>query len=135
MASTADNSPLLAGNEKFPLTIKLKDVREPQDPVILMVYSEFDDINAMPSIHWQKYTPEEVVEGITLNELAVGKYVVFAFQDRDKDELVTVADNQIPIEGFGYSNNPSLQGPPSKEQVTFTHNKAAMLTIHFNNWY
>ncbi|MFS1877122.1 OpgC domain-containing protein [Enterovibrio norvegicus] len=135
MASTADNSPLMAGNEKFPLTIKLKDVREPQDPVVLMVYSEFDDITAVPSVHWQKYTPEEANKGITLDELAAGKYVVFAFQDRNKDGLITLADNQIPIEGFGYSNNPSLQGPPSKEQVTFTHNKAAMLTIHFNNWY
>ncbi|GAB2652197.1 OpgC domain-containing protein [Vibrio panuliri] len=116
-----------------PLTIKVANIKG-DGPIILLVYGEGDNLNGMPSIHAQGYSVSQATAGIRIDAIPVGKYAIFAYQDNDGNQRLTSGSNGMPTEGFGYSNNPALQGPPSMEQVQFSHPDKAHQTIQFWNF-
>lgn len=89
---------------------------------------------------------EEKFKGITLiadndtirwslNNIPFGYYAIKAFHDEDQDDDVDTKFG-IPIEGFGFSNNPSIfSGAPSFDKAKFLFNADSMTVeiklIHF----
>ncbi|WP_241212201.1 OpgC domain-containing protein [Vibrio scophthalmi] len=121
------------GDGVAPLSVTIKNIQD-SGLVIVLVYAEEDDLMGMPSIHAQGYSVEQVEQGITIQGLPVGKYAIFAYQDVDSNQQLTSGVNGMPVEGFGYSNNPALQGPPKMAQVQFSHPEKAHQTIHLVNF-
>ncbi len=115
-----------------PLTIKMVNI-EREGPVILLVYGEGDNLSGMPSIHANGYSVEQAKTGIQLEALPEGKYAIFAFQDSDGNQQLTMGAGGMPMEGFGYSNNPALQGPPTMAQIQFSHPNEAHQVIQLVN--
>lgn len=119
-------------NGLAPLVVKINNIQG-EGPVVVLVYSEQDSLTGMPSIHAQGYSPEQAKSGIEIKEIPTGKYAIFAYQDDDGNNQLTTGPSGMPTEGFGYSNNPALQGPPKMRQVQFSHPEKAHQTIQFLN--
>ncbi|EOD79835.1 OpgC protein [Grimontia indica] len=128
--------PTFAQGESYPLTIKITDIRVEEAGVVVLVYSETDNLmGGAPTAHANHYTSDEAREGITLEALPSGFYGIMAYQDVDGNNTLSFGANGIPSEGFGFSNNPAPQGPPSMALIKFAHHEAQDQTIHLLNLY
>lgn len=57
----------------------------------------------------------------TIDKLPPGKYAISVFHDEDSDGKIQKNGVGIPIDRFGFSNNPTLFfGPPSFSKSAFT---------------
>ncbi|WP_413111753.1 OpgC domain-containing protein [Thaumasiovibrio sp. DFM-14] len=131
-APTVDSAGVNTG--PMPLTIEIKQLVDQTSPVFVMVYDEKDDLMGGASVHARPYSVEEVTQGVTIEELAAGHYAIFAFQDTDQNMTLSFGAGGIPSEGFGYSNDPLLQGMPTMDQIKFAHNAPQTQTIRMNNF-
>ncbi|GAK82599.1 hypothetical protein JCM19238_142 [Vibrio ponticus] len=131
----AEPAPEIVANEKglAPITVKVANIKG-DGPVIVLVYGEKDNLMGMPSIHAQGYSVAQVTAGVQLDNIPVGKYAIFAYQDNDGNQQLTMGAGGMPSEGFGYSNNPALQGVPSMKQIQFSHPEKAHQVIQFWNF-
>ncbi|WP_235861934.1 DUF2141 domain-containing protein [Photobacterium kishitanii] len=98
----------------------------------VLVYDEKDDLNGRATVHYKKYSPQQVIEGITVESLPAGNYAILAFQDKDENYSLTRNNDGMPVEYFGLSNNPVLQGSLVMEQIKFSHHKSQTQTINFH---
>ncbi|WP_407333331.1 OpgC domain-containing protein [Enterovibrio sp. 27052020O] len=130
-----EQAPIIAMNESYPLTVKIKDVKDEEAGVMLLIFEDTDNLMGAPSHFAGPYTADQVREGITLNPMPSGYYAIMAFQDLDGNNTLSFGAGGMPTEGFGYSNNPPLQGPPTMDVVKFAHNKAQDQTIYMLNLY
>jgi len=119
-------------NGLAPLTVKIENIQG-EGPVVVLVYAEQDNLMGMPSIHAQGYSSQQANSGIQIEGIPIGTYAIFAFQDNDGDNQLTIGPGGMPSEGFGYSNNPALQGPPKMTQIQFSHPNKAYQTIQLLN--
>ncbi len=59
---------------------------------------------------------------VQFDNLPYGQYAVAAFHDRNQDGQINQGAFGIPLEGFGFSNNPPIGfGPPSFEAAKIFH--------------
>ncbi|CEO40740.1 OpgC domain-containing protein [Photobacterium kishitanii] len=114
-----------------PLTIKISNLVDSKTPITVLVYDEKDDLNGRATVHYKKYSPQQVIEGITVESLPAGNYAILAFQDKDENYYLTRNNDGMPVEYFGLSNNPVLQGSLVMEQIKFSHHKSQTQTINF----
>ena len=57
---------------------------------------------------------------VTFNSLVPGHYAIAAFHDRNSDSKLNQGNFGMPLEGFGFSNNPPLRfGPASFNESKF----------------
>jgi uncharacterized protein (DUF2141 family) len=64
-----------------------------------------------------------------------GNYAIVAFHDENRDGKFNQNWLGLPLEGFGFSNNPSSLKKPSFEDARFTVEKREVrLTIKLNYW-
>ncbi|PSU20274.1 OpgC protein [Photobacterium phosphoreum] len=114
-----------------PLTIKVTNINDPKTSVLVLVYDEKDDLTQYPSVYLKAYSPQKLAQGVTIAALPLGNYAVLAFQDNDGDYNLTIGNNGMPTERFGYSNNPPLDTPVSMDQAKFAHKGPQTQTINF----
>ncbi|MGF1726528.1 OpgC domain-containing protein [Photobacterium nomapromontoriensis] len=119
---------------QYPLTIQVNGARDVNEFVVVSVFAESDDLNGTASVHKQTYTKLQVSEGIVLDALPVGQYAVFAYQDSDGNQSLTMDSSGMPQEAMGYSNNPMLMGPPTMKQVRFAHHKPQTQTVNLTQY-
>ncbi|MDD1794512.1 OpgC domain-containing protein [Enterovibrio sp. ZSDZ42] len=122
-------------NQSYPLTVTVKDIKEDDADMILLIYTDADDLTGAPSEHFGTYTTEQMRNGVTLAPIQSGDYAILVFQDLDKNMMLSLNASGFPSEGFGFSNNPILQGPPTFDMIKFSHNKTQAKTIHMVNMY
>jgi len=73
---------------------------------------------------------EEIVK-ITINK---GKYAISVLHDENENNKLDVNFLGIPIEGYGFSNNPKIMlGPPSFEEcaINFTNNSKIEIILKY----
>ncbi|KJG63020.1 hypothetical protein UA42_01105 [Photobacterium kishitanii] len=114
-----------------PLTIKISNLVDSKTLITVLVYDEKDDLNGRATVHYKKYSPQQVIKGITVESLPAGNYAILAFQDKDENYYLTRNNDGMPVEYFGLSNNPVLQGSLVMEQIKFSHHKSQTQTINF----
>jgi uncharacterized protein (DUF2141 family) len=57
---------------------------------------------------------------ITFNNLDAGSYAVAIYHDRNNDELLNRGTFDLPLEGYGFSNDaPARNGPADYEDAVF----------------
>ena len=65
---------------------------------------------------------------IIIENLNPGRYAFKFFHDENKNEKLDVNWLEIPKEGFGFSNNPSMTfGPPSFDKTIFELNESIVI--------
>ena len=101
------------------LTIRINGVDSENGQIGIAVFSEknFMDYN---HVAWAKLV-EPVMGTVTVEcDLPEGKYAVMVMHDENKNNIVDLAPNTgIPTEPTGMSNNPTLKGFPTFEQLGF----------------
>ncbi len=112
-----------------PLTIKVTNINDPKTPFFVMVYDEKDDLRQRATVYVKNFAPQQLMQGIIIDALPSGNYAVFVFQDNDSNYYLTIGQDGMPIERFGYSNNPLLTGAPQMKDVMFAHNGSQTQTI------
>ncbi|PTB31340.1 OpgC domain-containing protein [Photobacterium phosphoreum] len=112
-----------------PLTIKATDITDTKTPFFVMVYDEQDDLSQRATVYVKSFAPQQLTQGIIIDALPSGNYAVFVFQDNDSNYYLTIGQDGMPIERFGYSNNPFLTGAPQMKDVMFAHNGSQTQTI------
>ncbi|MCD9525683.1 OpgC domain-containing protein [Photobacterium carnosum] len=122
---------VLTDDNVSPLTIKITNINDTKTSILVLVFDEKDNLSQRPTIYMNTFSPQELVKGISINALPSGNYAVFAFQDNDGNYDLTKGNDGMPIENFGYSNNPSADVPVVMDQVTFVHNGPQTQTINF----
>lgn len=115
-----------------PLMIKATDITDSKTPFFVMVYDEQDDLRQRATVYVKSFTPQQLTQGITIDALPSGNYAVFAFQDNDNNYYLTLGKDGMPIERFGYSNNPLLTTAPQMKDVMFAHNGSQTQTIQIH---
>ena len=70
---------------------------------------------------------------IHFTDVPEGEYAVMVYQDLDGNKKLNRNLIGIPNEPYGFSNNPSLMGPPRFEQLRFQQTKLGqVLNISLN---
>ncbi len=121
--------PIIYETVDYPLNVKLENLKKGDTPITVLVYGENDDLMGLPTVFSGVFPVEAATQSISLGELPAGKYVVFAMQDIDNNGRLSFSRSGIPTEPFGYSNNPSLSGPPTIDVVGYQHTSDDFLHI------
>ncbi|WP_028021514.1 OpgC domain-containing protein [Enterovibrio calviensis] len=131
--ASSDAADVFDVSQRYPLTVTIKDIKEDDAAMHLLIYKETDDLKGVPSEHFGSYTTEQMRNGVTLDPIQSGEYAIMVFQDLDENMMLSFNADGFPTEGFGFSNNPVLQAPPTFDMIKFSHNKAQAKTIHLVN--
>ncbi|KXF83320.1 hypothetical protein ATN88_06500 [Enterovibrio coralii] len=113
------------------IQVQISNVRDDNAPIYVMLFKDTDDLMGAPSAGFLRASREEAERGIAFEGIAEGSYVIFAYQDLDGNQFLT-SENNMPIEGFGYSKLPVIRGMPSIEEVAFEHVETQSQKIVFN---
>ena len=115
------------------LSIRLLGIEQINGEVYVVVY---DSEQGMKNHQAYKADIKAVTEATMLvkfNDVPAGDYAVMVYQDLDGNKKLNRNFIGIPNEPFGFSNNPSLMGPPSFKQLRFKHSEiASELSISLN---
>jgi len=59
---------------------------------------------------------------VNFTNLPKGTYAIICYQDTNANMKLDFDQNFMPTEAYGFSNNPTLYGPPTYEPLTFELN-------------
>ncbi|WP_159065050.1 OpgC domain-containing protein [Thaumasiovibrio subtropicus] len=127
-------APVSFGDTSFSLKVKVENLKDMETDLMVLLYAEHDSLMGPPSAFGGSFSPEAVSQGVELGKFKSAKYALFVLQDRDKNNQLTFSSVGMPMEPFGYSNNPRLNGPPSMDDIGFNHledNTQTVSLIHF----
>ena len=75
---------------------------------------------------------------VTFNDLAFGNYAIALYHDSNGDGQLNRGAFGIPVEGFGFSNNPAIRmGPAEFEEAMFFWagaNSAITIQMQYSPW-
>lgn len=111
------------------LTIRLNGVENEKGQIGIAVFSEahFMDYNQLA---WGKFVEPKTGTVTVECDLPDGKYAVMVMHDENKNFTVDLAPNTgIPTEPTGMSNNPTLRGFPTFDQIGFSLNQDKTIDI------
>ena len=115
------------------LSIRLSGLEEIKGEVLVVVY---DSATGMKNHQAFKTDIKAVTEKnmlIHFTDVPEGEYAVMVYQDLDGNKKLNRNLIGIPNEPYGFSNNPSLMGPPRFEQLRFQQTKLGqVLNISLN---
>ena len=109
--------------EKFNLTIDVKELRNSKGTVVFALYNRED---AFPDEHYKKYLKKltgKIVNGsssVTFENLPAGRYAVNILHDEDNDGKIKKGII-LPKEGIGFSNYQTIgfSNRPSFSKASF----------------
>ncbi|MCE2593709.1 DUF2141 domain-containing protein [Motilimonas cestriensis] len=113
------------------LTIELGDITRPEGDVKLFLYKSTDDLRGDPTQLTKAYSLAQARQPIVINDIPTGDYAIFVMQDLDGDGDLKMSAQGMPLEPYGYSQNPTLMGPPSMNQVKFAVTADTVAKISF----
>lgn len=98
------------------LTVRISGLRDQQGHVCLKL---FDGSRGFPGqnqdvVQGQCVAIAENPMNITLDGLTYGNYAVALYHDRNEDKVLNRGSLGIPLEGYGFSNNPPVKPAPAE---------------------
>lgn len=106
---------------KSNLTVKILGIKNKQGQIFLSLFNSQQGFpnNGNKAIETYCIEVTDTQETVNFPNLEPGSYAVAVFHDENNDEALNVNCLGIPIEGFGFSNNPRiLKGIPKFEDST-----------------
>ena len=115
------------------LSIRLLGLEQIKGEVFVVVYDTAQGMKNHQAFKADIRTVTEKNMLINFRDVPEGEYAVMVYQDLDGNKKLNRNLIGIPNEPYGFSNNPSLMGPPSFEQLRFQHTERANeLSISLN---
>jgi uncharacterized protein (DUF2141 family) len=80
------------------------------------------------------YVPVSKQEmSVTFENIQPGTYAINVFHDENSNKRMDTNFIRMPVEGYGFSNNPKFFGPPTFNKTKFAfNNKVLILNIRMN---
>ncbi|MDO6527783.1 DUF2141 domain-containing protein [Motilimonas sp. 1_MG-2023] len=113
------------------LTIELGNLTRDEGDVKVFLYKSTDDLRGDPTQLTQTYSLAQASQPIIIDDVPTGDYAIFVMQDLDQDGDLKMSAQGMPLEPYGYSQNPTLMGPPSMNQVKFAVTADTVAKISF----
>lgn len=109
-------APALASN----LTLHLEDIRTASGHLqIALVDSEAGWNNASPPVHTKRIPATDGEIRLVFENLSPGQYAVMVMHDENDNGKLDTNLVGIPVEGYGFSNNPRVMRKPTWEESRF----------------
>lgn len=120
--------PLFAGD---PPVVRICGVKPNQGQVYLAVYASHQAFMKPDSAVYREILPATGdTVSFAITTLPEGDYALSVFHDLNSNRNLDVNALGIPVEAFGFSNNPrSFFGPPTFEQARVSLGEGAVVTI------
>lgn len=112
---------MVAQAHAFELKVDIKNIRSDRGNIKLALYK---GSRGFPSNSSMAYAQEileinDLKAGATFRGLTEGEYAIAVFHDENNDNRLNTRF-RIPREPFGFSNNPTIMGPPKYSKCKFT---------------
>ena len=98
------------------LNIEIRELKNQKGQICLAIYSGGRGFpsNDKFSVRAQCVKIKETQQKVTFSDLKAGTYAVSVFHDANQDGKLNSNAFGIPVEGFGFSNNPTVITKPPK---------------------
>lgn len=99
------------------LKVEITGIRNAEGNIRVALRS---DENTIAAAKIAEIDPKTLTAQAVFDNLAEGSYGVAVFHDENKNEKLDFAENGVPLEGYGHSNNPEKRpGPPDFAETKF----------------
>jgi len=101
--------------------LTITGINKVEGTILLAAYDSAQNMGN-PDKAWQKRLQKVDSQSLTFmfTDVLPGQYAFSVFQDLDGDFRLKTNIVGIPVEPYGFSNNPTLYGAPNFEQVAIT---------------
>lgn len=110
------------------LSITIENSEEKEGFYYVAVFASQEAFDKQEMVAKKRVAVADLNKPITFQHLKKGKYCVSVFYDTNDNKKLDTKDNGIPIEPYGFSNNPGL-GAPAFEKMCFQLDKDVHLVI------
>lgn len=110
------------------LSISFSHLEEKTGTLCVAVYCSEEQFKSQTMEAKKRIELNAKTPSITFNDLPLGKLAVAVFVDENKNTKLDSKKNGIPIEPFGFSNNPNL-GIPTFQKIAFDFQKDTSIQI------
>jgi uncharacterized protein (DUF2141 family) len=110
------------------LSITLENVEEKEGFYYVAVFASQEAFEKQEMVAKKRVPVAEIQKPIIFPNLKKGTYCVSVFYDTNDNKKLDSKENGIPIEPYGFSNNPGL-GAPTFEKMCFKLEKDVILSI------
>lgn len=110
------------------LSINLDNTEEKEGFYYIAVFDSQEAFEKQEMVAKKRVNVSEINKPIVFQGLKKGTYCVSVFYDTNQNKKLDTKDNGMPIEPYGFSNNPGL-GAPTFEKMSFLLDKDVNLTI------
>lgn len=108
------------------LTINFNDIQMQKGELYVVMYnSEVQFKSAKDAFYENLIKVTHTTHSITVNNVPNGDYAVMVFQDLNNNQKLDTNMLGIPKEPYGFSNNPTLYGPPNYQALKFAMTEQA----------
>ena len=114
-----------SGGEISEIRIKVEGIRSQKGRLMLAMYHNEDNFlkNLRPAGAIQRMIFGNSIEVVFKGAFSPGEFAIALFHDEDGNGAMKSSSGGIPLEGFGFSNNPSLsRGKPGWKDTKFQVN-------------
>lgn len=103
------------------IELTITGIKKVEGTILLAAYDSATNMGNVDKA-WQKrlIKVDKAEINLSFTDVAPGQYAISIFQDLDGDFRLKTNIMGIPVEPYGFSNNPTLFGAPSFEKVAFT---------------
>jgi uncharacterized protein (DUF2141 family) len=103
------------------IELTITGIKKVEGTIMLAAYNSAETMGN-PDKAWQKRMQkvDKAEISMSFTDVAPGQYAISIFQDLDGDFRLKTNIVGIPVEPYGFSNNPTLYGAPTFEKVAFT---------------
>ncbi|WGV98597.1 DUF2141 domain-containing protein [Vibrio sp. YMD68] len=99
--------------EKHTLTVNVSNLTAEGGVLSVGLYGQDEQM-----LEEKKVSANEIIHKVVFTDLEGGYYSVQTYQDIDSNQQLDM-NGYMPLEPLGFSNNPTLQGPPTFAMVGF----------------
>lgn len=123
-------------DNKFDITINIKNIKNSNGFINIAMFNNPDNFpsnyrHAIFSTTEKIYNKQNY--SFTIKDIDPGKYSIALYMDNNKNKILDTGIFGIPLEQYGFSNNPKIQfKAPSFEETSFTLNENIFLSIKLN---
>lgn len=108
------------------LTVTLADIRATTGTISIAVVDSLDAWNGQARpVHGTALQPDGDTGQVTFKDLKPGTYAVMVTHDENGNGTLDTNKLGMPLEGYGFSNNPQVMRKPTFDEAKFEVGEAA----------
>lgn len=111
---------LFTSTETYDLTIQVDGVRNNNGYIMVGIYTEDSSFPETEPFRSVEAEAESGSTQIIIEDLPAGEYAIAIMHDENGNSEFDISNNGMPLEGWGFSNNPDTSmGPATWSDASF----------------